>query len=175
MNIRHKFITVVLVILGTVAGIVSCTEPATSPETVQVAAIPDRDVLPPFPLSDKTGNTVDLADFKGKKVFVNLWASLCGPCRDEMPSIQKLYEKTKGKNVQFVMLAMDDDFSKSVAYFNSSNLTLPAFYPAAGLPALFDVSAIPATFIFNENGELVKSIRGGDNYDTPEYVQLLSK
>ena len=175
MNARHKFLTGAVVILGAVAAIVSCTGPGASPETSRVTAVADKEMIPSFPISDMSGNKADLGDFKGKMVFVNLWASWCGPCRDEMPSIQKLHEKTKGKNVQFVMLAMDDDFKKSVAYFNSSKLALPAFYPAGSLPALFDVSGIPATFIFNAKGELVKSIRGGDNYDTEEYVQLLSQ
>ncbi len=175
MTIRHKFIAAALIILAAGVGIASCSGTGVSPETSEVTAVQNKDVLPSFPLSAMNGDMAELGDFKGKKVFVNLWASWCGPCRDEMPSIQRLYEKTKGANVQFVMLAMDDDFNKSLAYLNSSKLTLPAFYPAAGLPALFDVPAIPATFIFNEKGELVKSIRGGDNYDTEEYLQLLTQ
>lgn len=173
MKTRHKLLAGALVILGAAAGIVSCTGPVALPETSHVPAVLQKEVLPSFLLSDMNGKTAELSDFKGKMVFVNLWASWCGPCRDEMPSIQKLYEKTKGKNVQFVLLAMDDDFSKSLAYFNSSRLTLPVFYPAADLPSLFDVQGIPATFIFNANGDLVKSIQGGDNYDTEEYRNLL--
>jgi thiol-disulfide isomerase/thioredoxin len=175
MNAKYKFITGMLVILEAVAGIVSCNVPRASPQTSQVTAMPDKEVLPAFPLSGMNENKLDLSDFKGKIVFVNLWASWCGPCRDEMPSIQKLYEKTKGKNVQFVMLALDDDFGKSLAYFKSSKFTLPDYYPAAVLPAVFDVPGIPATFIFNEKGELVKSIEGGDNFDTEEYLRLLTQ
>jgi hypothetical protein len=49
------------------------------------------------------------------------------------------------------------------------------YYPAANLPALFNVDGIPATFVFNEKGELVKTIQGSTNYDTQEFVDLLTK
>lgn len=131
--------------------------------------------LPSLSLKDVNGNTVNLTDFKGRKVFVNMWASWCPPCRAEMPSIQSLYEKTKDKNVQFVMIALDDNFSKSVSFMKSAGLSMPAFYPNAQLPALLNVEAIPSTFIFNENGTLIKHIEGGDHYDTEAYVKLLTQ
>lgn len=62
--------------------------------------------LPSLSLKDVNGNTINLTDFKGKKVFVNMWASWCPPCRNEMPSIQSLYEKTLDNNVQFVMIPL---------------------------------------------------------------------
>lgn len=141
----------------------------------QISATNSKNTLPDFTLTDMGGNTVNLMDFQGKNVFVNLWASWCGPCREEMPSIQKLSDKTKGKNIQFVMLALDDDFAKSIEYLNASKLTLPAFYPSTAMPELFNVQGIPATFIFNAKGELIKKIEGRDNYNTEEYVKLLSQ
>ena len=56
--------------------------------------------LPDFMVKTDQGKTVNLKSFKGKKVFVNLWATWCGPCRREMPSIEALYNKTKGKKVE---------------------------------------------------------------------------
>ncbi|PVD51923.1 TlpA family protein disulfide reductase [Terrimonas sp.] len=131
--------------------------------------------LPSLSLKDVNGNTINLADFKGKKVFVNMWASWCPPCRAEMPSVQKLYEKTKDKNVQFAMIALDDNFSKSISFMKSAGLSMPVFYPDAQLPELLNVEAIPSTFIFNENGKLIKHIAGGDDYDTAAYLELLTQ
>lgn len=165
------------VIAITVLVAYSCTSGnGTPPEKMyHISATNGKNILPNFTLTDMGGNTVNLQDFQGKVVFVNLWASWCRPCREEMPSIQKLFDKTKEKNVQFVMLALDDDFSKSLGYFNTSKFTLPAFYPTTALPELFNVQGIPATFIFNTKGELVKRIDGGDKYNTDEYVKLLSQ
>jgi thiol-disulfide isomerase/thioredoxin len=131
--------------------------------------------LPDFMVKNDQGKTVNLNSFKGKKVFVNLWATWCGPCRREMPSIESLYNKTKGKKIEFVMLSLDDDFNKAINYKSTNKLTMPMYYPAANLPALFNVDGIPATFVFNEKGELVKTIQGSTNYDTQEFVDLLTK
>lgn len=130
--------------------------------------------LPDFKVKDATGKIVNLKDFKGKTVFVNLWATWCGPCRREMPSIESLSKKLKDKKVAFVMLSLDEDFNKALTYSKSSQFTLPMYHPAANLPALFNVDGIPATFIFNKKGELIKNIQGSINYDTEEFLKLLS-
>jgi thiol-disulfide isomerase/thioredoxin len=166
-----------LVIAITVLFAAGCTSGSGTPaeNLYQTSATKGKSTLPNFTLTDMGGNTVNLQDFNGKVVFLNLWASWCRPCREEMPSIQKIFDKTKEKNVQFVMLALDDDFGKSLGYFNASKFTLPAFHPATALPELLNVQGIPATFVFNAKGELVKRIEGGDNYDTEEYLKLLSQ
>jgi thiol-disulfide isomerase/thioredoxin len=131
--------------------------------------------LPSFKMTSLEGNIVNLTDLKGKKVFVNLWASWCGPCRSEMPSIQELYKKTKNENVAFVMLALDNNFEESIGYLKDEQLVLPAYYPAETHPELFNVPGIPTTFIFDEKGTLVKKIEGSDQYNTDDYVRMLSK
>lgn len=129
--------------------------------------------LPAFRILDVNGTEVQLQDLKGKKVFVNLWASWCPPCKREMPSIEKLYQSVDTNKVQFILLALDDKFEKSKKYVTGKKLNLPIYYPAEDLPALFNVQGIPATFIFSENGELVKRVDGMDDYDTKVYRDLL--
>lgn len=129
--------------------------------------------LPSFVMQDIKGQTVDLQQFKGRKVFVNLWASWCPPCRREMPSIQKLYHSVDTSKVSFVMLSLDDEFGKAKDYVRDNNLQLPVYYPGSQLPVLFNVNGIPATFIFDEHGALLKRIDGSDNYDTDEYRKLI--
>jgi thiol-disulfide isomerase/thioredoxin len=80
--------------------------------------------LPDFMIQDVNGKTINLNKFKGKKVFVNLWATWCGPCRREMPSIENLYKKVNGK-AEFVMLSLDDEFGKAINYGKTSRFTLP--------------------------------------------------
>lgn len=140
---------------------------AAAPTTVNTAE------LPTFNLQDKNGDILNLQRFKGKKVFVNLWASWCPPCRAEMPSIQRLAKSVDTGKVAFVMLSLDEHFDKAKGFIKAKKLTLPIYYPAENLPALFNVQAIPSTFIFNESGRLIQRIDGGDNYDTKEYTELL--
>lgn len=130
--------------------------------------------IPSFQVQDVKGNTINLQNLKGKKVFVNLWATWCPPCRREMPSIQKLAASVDQNKVAFVMLSLDDDFEKAKSYVMDNNLMLPIFYPAEQLPELFNVQGIPATFIFDENGKMIKRVDGMDNYDSQQYKKLLN-
>ncbi len=170
--------TVKLISLGALAlSLIGYTayQSNTKKENV-LAVIPQAGAtLPDFMVKTDQGKTVNLKSFKGKKVFINLWATWCGPCRREMPSIEALYNKTKGKKVEFVMLSLDDDFNKAINYKSTNKFTMPMYYPAANLPALFNVDGIPATFVFDEKGELIKTIQGSTNYDTQDFVNLLTK
>lgn len=129
--------------------------------------------LPAFRMRNGRGEIVDLAQFRGKKVFVNLWATWCPPCRAEIPSIESLGAKTDRDKVEFVMLSLDDNFDKAKTYAANNNMKLPVYYPAADLPQLFVTEGIPMTIIFNEKGEIVFNEVGSANYDTPKFQDLL--
>jgi thiol-disulfide isomerase/thioredoxin len=143
--------------------------PSTAPAANVFHSTPQT--LPSFQLTSADGKTINLADLKGKKVFVNLWATWCPPCRAEIPSIEKLSKKTP--NVTYVMLSLDQSFALAKAYAKVNKMKLPVYYPASNLPDLFNTEGIPATYIFNENGELIKANMGAEDYDTQAYLQLL--
>ena len=154
------------------------SEQATAEEVAQTA-ITQADAntvsptLPLFKVMAMDGSTVNLADLKGKKVFVNLWATWCPPCREEIPSIEKLQSKVDKQKVAFVMLSLDENINLPKRFAIKNNLHLPVFYPAEGLPPIFKTDGIPATFIFNEKGELIKANTGAEDYDKEAYVALL--
>jgi thiol-disulfide isomerase/thioredoxin len=148
-------------------------EQQTTTDSHAAQAAPSAPVLPPFTLQNANGEAVNLQSFKGKKVFVNLWATWCPPCRAEMPSIQRLSKQVDPDKVAFVMVSLDDDFNKAKSYVQKKKLDLPLYYPGENLPELFNVQGIPATFIFNEKGELIRRIDGGEEYDTDKYRRLL--
>jgi thiol-disulfide isomerase/thioredoxin len=174
-----KYISISLLFLIAIYGCNnSNAEPqqeSSSTKTI-AATIPAATVsLPAFKIVDLNGKPFNLADFKGKKVFINLWASWCPPCRAEIPSIEKLYSKVDKSKATFVMLSLDNDFETAVNYAAKNKMTTPVFYPAENLPSLFNVEGIPATFIFDEKGNLVTQIEGGDDYDTEKYLNLFNK
>lgn len=131
--------------------------------------------MPSFAMMNSRSETVNLESFKGKKVLVNLWATWCGPCRAEIPSIQQLVAKTNPDKVAIVMLSLDDDFETAKDFASKTKMNLPVYFPAGQLPILFTVEAIPTTFIFNEKGELIHRQVGADNYDSPAYIEMLNK
>ena len=137
-----------------------------------VASAESAPQLPSFQLKDAKGNLVELSGFKGKKILVNLWASWCPPCRREMPSLQNLYKKADPATTAFFMVALDDDFMNSLNWLQGQSLNVPAYFPAGQMPELFNVQAIPATFIFDENGKLLKKVEGAEDYDVEAYHKL---
>ncbi|WP_215223944.1 TlpA family protein disulfide reductase [Echinicola shivajiensis] len=115
----------------------------------------DNKPSPAMSMTDKNGDTVQLKDFKGKVVVLNLWASWCPPCIAEMPSLEKFYKQMDTEEVALIMLSLDRDFDKSTAFMDSKAYEMPYYKPASPLPAPFAVDAIPATFIINKKGEVV--------------------
>lgn len=144
------------------------------PVTEHVAA-PAVPTLPSFLIVNASNKVIDLSQFKGKKVFVNLWATWCPPCRAEIPSIEKLSAKTDKNKAVFIMLSLDDNFDKAKSFATKNNMSLPVYFPAANLPQLFAVQGIPATFIFNEKGELVHRQDGSTDYDTKQFFEMLNQ
>ncbi|QOI98279.1 MAG: TlpA family protein disulfide reductase [Flammeovirgaceae bacterium] len=128
-----------------------------------------------FMVKDMDGNRFSFTDYKGKVVFLNLWATWCGPCRAEMPGIQSLYSKIKNENVRFVMLSIDEDRqqAKVKKYVSDKRFTFPVFMPSGQLTQQLSVPSIPTTFIINKYGIVVQKKIGTTNFDTPKFKKFL--
>lgn len=123
------------------------------------------------------GQVVDIADFKGKTVFLNLWATWCPPCVQEMPSIERLAAKFEGNpNVAFVLVSLDNDEEKIQEFIEKKNFRVPIYTPAGSIPPLFmERNSIPATFILNANGEIEKKHFESYDWDRKSVVDLINK
>lgn len=164
-----------LFILTLITLFVSCNNSSNNSEAVTPPPKPLVPSLPALKLVDASGQTIDLGALKGKKVFVNLWATWCPPCRAEMPSIKKLASAVDSNKVAFVMLSLDEDFEAARQFARQTNLGLPIYAAAGSLPALFQTQGIPVTYIFNESGELIFRRDRAENYDQPQFVEMLQK
>lgn len=128
-----------------------------------------------FMIKDMTGNKINVSQFKGKVIFLNLWATWCGPCRAEMAGIQRLYEKANKDKVIFLMVSLDadQDRDKIVGYVKKKEFTFQAYQPSGYLPKQLQVSSIPTTFVISRDGKIVKKEIGSMQYDTPKFQQFL--
>jgi thiol-disulfide isomerase/thioredoxin len=137
--------------------------------------IKNKDFDYDFAVQDLQGNTVDFKTFKNKTVFINLWATWCGPCRVEMPSIQKLYGSVDHDKIAFVMLALDKPGNKEkvVQYIQDKGHTFPVYTPLNGLPAQLQVPSIPTTFVISPQGKIVSKKVGTANYDSDDFREFL--
>ena len=125
---------------------------------------------PDFTYPDLNGKEVSLAGYRGKVVLVNVWATWCPPCRQEMPSMQRLYEKFKGENFEILAVSIDSERSEAVASFmREMNLAFPALVdPGETIKPLYGITGVPESFIIDKKGIVVEKIIGPINWATPE-------
>ena len=120
---------------------------------------------PEFELSTAAGKVVKLSDFKGKVVLIDFWASWCGPCRQENPHVIALYEKYKGKGFDVFGVSLDDDKEAWLTALKKDGIPYTQVSDLKGwessIAALYQVEAIPATFLLDKEGKIVaKGLRG---------------
>jgi peroxiredoxin len=108
-----------------------------------------------FTLTDLEGKSWHLQDLKGKVVLVNFWATWCAPCRKEMPDLQALYDKYKGRG--FIVLSISDEEAGKVKPFVAENkISYPILLdPGRKVNGLFIIDGIPQNFVYNRECKLV--------------------
>lgn len=125
---------------------------------------------------DMEGNRVNLEDYRGKAVFINLWATWCPPCRAEMPHISDLYDKVKDtENLEFLMIALDKELAKSKNFMDSKDFSFTSVHASFGLNESLQSQSIPTTLVVSPQGEIVFYQEGMSNFDTEEFRNFLIK
>ena len=154
-------------------------EPEATPQDSQRPVVP----APDFTLVDQYGNTHTLSDYKGKTVFLNFWATWCGPCKSEMPDIQQLYE-TYGENEgDLIVLGVASPRSEQNPYTNEgtqadveqfledNGYTFPVVMDLTGeILSYYAISAFPTTFMIDSNGNVYGYVPGALTGDIMESI-----
>jgi peroxiredoxin len=143
------------------------------------APVPAGDIASDFKLEDAfTGETVSLSKLKGKVVFLNVWATWCGPCREEMPSMETLYDDLKS-NKDFVMLAVSQDTKGKaavVSYVEKNGYHFKVLLdPENKVGETYNVSGVPETFIIDRRGRIVAHHMGAFDWSRPDVKEALQQ
>lgn len=128
---------------------------------------------PNFTLPGLDGKMISLSDYKGHVVLVNIWATWCPPCVDEMPSMEKLYQELKDENFEILAISIDAPGENAVSPFMKKyNLSFPALIdPDGTIKTLYQTTGVPESFIINKDGILIEKIIGPRNWASPEVVR----
>lgn len=141
----------------------SSTPPPSEPAAFIAAPAPEAAVSPApgFTLKDTAGRTVSLADFKGKVVFIDFWATWCPPCRISLPAVERLYNDYRGKPVQVLGLSLDDDPASVMRFLKKKEIPYPVLFAAeSGTASEYGVSGIPHFALVDSQGRLVNDWSG---------------
>jgi thiol-disulfide isomerase/thioredoxin len=136
----------------------------------------DRPAVFDWTLEDLDEQPVQFSRFKGKTVFLNVWATWCGPCVGELPSIARLAAdpRLQGKNVEFVCVSIDDSVEPIRRFLRDKNWPMTVLR-ARTLPPVFLTDGIPATFVIAPDGKIISEEVGSAEWDNPKVVTLLEK
>ena len=162
---------------------------------VVVAAWLSRGRIPPavagypapgFQVTDTGGNPVTFDDFAGKVVLLNVWATWCGPCREEMPSMQRLYDRFAGGDFEIAAISIDaprgtrdpsgNVGGDPVAFARELSLTFPILLdPSGDIQRVYQTSGVPESFLIGRDGVIYKKVAGSTAWDSEANVALVQR
>ncbi len=130
-------------------------------------------MAPDFTFPDMDGKPVSLSQFRGKVVFLNIWATWCGPCRIEMPDMEKLYRKFKKEDLVILAVSIDRLGEPVVKPFvKELELTFPILLsPDGRVQRIYMVNALPSSFIIDKSGRVVTRVVGARNWFGAETIE----
>ena len=141
-----------------------------SNEVVEVGEVTERtpeeiasivEYAPTFTLASIEGNQVALADLKGKYLYVDIWATWCRPCLQQLPAMKELEEKYRDQNIEFVSISIDSDRDKGKWQKMVQDKQMAGVQLFAGKGTTFqkdyEISTIPKFLIIGKNGEIINA------------------
>lgn len=120
---------------------------------------------------DLDNNEVDLSSFRGKKILINYWATWCGPCIQEMPSLLKAQELLKDENYIFLLVS-DESIKKISKFKNRKKFNFTYLKSSVSLVSM-NIYTLPTTYIFNEKGENIKKMVGAVDWNSNRIIKKL--
>lgn len=135
--------------------------------------------FPDFSEQDTTGKPLSIASYKGKVVLIDFWATWCGPCVAELPSVLKAYEKHHAKGFEIIGISLDSDQKKLETFVQQKHMTWPQYFDGQGwqnkLAQQYGVNSIPATYLLDRQGKIIASGLRGENLETAIAAALAAK
>jgi thiol-disulfide isomerase/thioredoxin len=125
---------------------------------------------PELSLTDLGGNPTALTDYRGKVVLVNLWATWCPPCKEEMPALENFYRKHADEGFAIVAINDGDPTNDVIKFVKDYGLTFPVWLDPtySATEKAFKTLNLPSSFVIDRNGQIVLSWVGGVNLRTLE-------
>jgi peroxiredoxin len=125
-----------------------------------------------FSVQSPDGRTIRLTDYRGKVVFLNFWATWCPPCREEMPAMERLYQKYRDRGLVVLAVSVDHDPALVQPFAKKHKFSFPIGHdPQMALAERYGVRALPSSFFLDRRGQVVALAIGPREWDTkPSYA-----
>jgi len=125
----------------------------------------------------RSGRPTSLADYRGRVVLLNVWATWCPPCRVEMPSLERLHGKLAGPDFAVVAVSIDDgDASTVMAFVRELGLGFDVLQDKGGrIQQIYQTTGVPESFVIDRDGVIIKKVIGAAEWDGPVNELLIRK
>jgi DsbE subfamily thiol:disulfide oxidoreductase len=150
------------------------TAPVDFKAVPRLQEVKDRPAAPDFTLLSPDGRKVALKEFRGKVVFLNFWATWCESCRDEMPSMERLYREFKGKGLEIVAVNIKEKRQDALAFARELKLSYPILMdPEGEVGLLYGAFGLPATYLIDRHGVVLARMWGSADWYSPAARELI--
>jgi thiol-disulfide isomerase/thioredoxin len=157
-------------ILAAALGIV-LSGPSSAAGDRALTPIPDKPAAPTFDLKDQSNRPQRLADYRGKPVILNFWATWCPPCREEMPSMQRAHQALAKDDIAVVAINVGDDATAIDEFLAEIPVDFPLPMDTESLVAQsYPLKGLPTTYVIDPEGRLVYSAVGSREWDDPKLL-----
>jgi thiol-disulfide isomerase/thioredoxin len=131
---------------------------------------------PGFSLSDLSGKKVVLKQWRGKLVFLNFFATWCGPCREEMPGMERLHRAHQGNGLVVLAVNVQESAKTIRPFMQALKLSFPAVMDTEGAVSReYGVRALPVSFLIGRDGNIVWRAIGGRDWESPQARQYFTQ
>ena len=122
------------------------------------------------------GKSRKFSEYRGKPLIINVWASWCGPCREEMGSLDRLSRLYGGKKFQVIGISTDDDANAAADYIKQAGVSFETFIDSnVLLENMLGANTIPLTLLVDSHGRVLRKIRGSHEWDSPDYLAFIGE
>ena len=169
VSISCRWVLLLFLGLALGLGMQACSEPSI-PLKVRIGQ-----PVPTLPVQDLRNQPASIKPAPGKLLMINVWATWCGPCRHEMPGLQRLAKQLGEDRLELVGLSVDMDEHVVREYLIENKITFPSFLDRdlSEVNGVLGLRVFPSTFFVGPDGTLVKVIEGWRDWDAPELIDSI--
>jgi thiol-disulfide isomerase/thioredoxin len=183
MRVRSALAFATVALIGAAVGVFYYLSQSSAPQTVATRAQPFAAAAKPRPIpelqfEDAASRVHSLADFHGKLVLLNLWATWCAPCREEMPALDRLQAELGGPRFEVVALSVDQQgLEVARKFFSKIGVKALSLYIDRSAQAAFKLGVVglPATLLVDARGQEIGRHIGPAKWDSPDVVGELRR
>jgi thiol-disulfide isomerase/thioredoxin len=156
------------------AGKPRATQPTSRAATRTPGEVVEGSILRNASLDGLNTENRALSEYRGKPLIINVWASWCGPCRDEMDSLERLAKRYNGKMFNIIGISTDDYRDRASAFIDHTKVSFENYIDHALLMEnMLGANTIPLTVLVNADGRVLMKVRGSREWDSPEVVEAI--